>query len=379
MKKISILFDANSLLSAKSGVGYYTQGLIRSLAKSGGDSINITGHFFNFLGRKSPVSLPKAVNVNYIESRLIPGKIVNICRRIGFQLPYELFANKIADIVFFPNYATLPTIRKNKKAVAVHDLSFIDCPEFVSDKNRDFLQKWVPRSIKNSDLVITISEFTKSRIKEVYGVSDDKIHVTPIPPVDQVQPDTGIIEKYGLGEGFVLFVGTIEPRKNITGLLEAYSLLDDDIKHKWPLVLAGGKGWHDEKILERIETLKNAGLNIVQTGYITDAERSALYQGSSLCVLPSHYEGFGMPVLEAMSYGKAVALSDIPVLHEVAGDAGIYFNQNDPQSIADCIAKTLTTPGILKKYGELSNDRIASYPSWDAVAADLLIRLRDLV
>lgn len=379
MKRLKIIFDANPLIVNKSGVGYYTQHLVLALAHACPDTIELLGHYFNFLGRRTPSELPKAANINYIQSRVIPGKVLNLCRRFGFQPYFEIFTRHRADVTLFPNFVALPGLSKTPAVVAVHDLSFIDCPEYVSASNRSFLKKWVPSSIEKSELVITISNFTKSRIMQIYDVPENKIHITPIPPPTPIKPNREILRKYGLSNGYLLFVGTIEPRKNIIGLVNAYALLPVSTRNNLPLVLVGGSGWNDQEILTRIKELQVSGLRIIQTGYVSQAEKSALYGSATLCVQPSHYEGFGMPVLEAMSYGKPVACSDIEVLHEVAGDAAVYFDQTNQQAMADTLTKILYDKHLLEEYAMRSKKHIANFPTWPQVATELYDKLQELL
>lgn len=377
-KKMKILFDATPLMGGKSGVGYYTQELTTALAEVGAANVEIVGYVFNFLGRKSLNDLPDIPGVRYKEIKAMPGRVMSICRRLGFQPPIELFIRDRVDLLLFPNFVALPTIRKTKRAAVIYDLCFIDCPEYVAIKNRTFLQRWVPRTVRSVDMVITISEFIKKRVKEEYGLSDSKIHITPIPPMKNSSADNSILRAHGLGNGYILFVGTIEPRKNILGLLNGYVLLPSHIRDKYPLVLAGGKGWHDDETLARIEELKLSGNNIVLTGYITDSEKSALYESATVCVQPSHYEGFGMPVLEAMSHGKSVVCSDIEVLHEVAGNAALYFDKDSPADIARVLSALIEDPSTLAKYSVLSLEHIAKYPKWNDVATNLYEKISKL-
>lgn len=370
-KPLNIVFDANPLLLNKSGVGYYTNELIQALSHSGDNEVELVGYFFNFLNRKNIRNLPQATNIRYVQTRLFPGKVLNILRRIGLQFPIEILTKQKADIALFPNFVSLPSITNTSKVAVIHDLCFVDCPEYVADKNRAFLQRWVPKSVKSVDLVVTISEFTKERIKEMYGVDDSKVYITPIHPIEKVNPDFTILERHNLAEDYLLFVGTIEPRKNIINLVNSYALLPDSIKAKTPLVLVGGKGWHDEETLERIKELQVEGLSIILTNYVTDAEKAALYEKAKLCVQPSHYEGFGMPVLEAMSYGKPVACSDIEVLHEVAGDDAVYFDKDNPESIAKTLEDFITNDTKLKEYGKRGAKRLENFPTWDVIAKDL--------
>lgn len=369
--KTRIIFDANSLVLPKSGVGYFTHEFVQALADVGSNDLQLTGHYFNFLGKKKPLDLPSGQNINYLSTKFFPTKILNVLRRIGIQVPLDFFVPQKADVVVFPNFVSMPTLRKPLRVLTVHDLGFIDHPEFVSAKNGAFLRKWVPRSLQHADIVITISQFSKLRLMQEYDVPEQKIHVVAIPPVKHAVVDNKIIKKYKLG-GYLLFVGNIEPRKNILGLLHAYENLSPELQHKFPLVLAGGKGWNDEEIIAHLKVLKDKGLQIVQTGYVTDQEKAALYENATLCVLPSHYEGFGMPILEAMSYGKPVVCSDIPVFHEVADEAGLFFDQNNPKDIAAVISKVLGSSELRKKLGLASEHRIATYKTWRNVATDFI-------
>jgi glycosyltransferase involved in cell wall biosynthesis len=169
--------------------------------------------------------------------------------------------------------------------------------------------------------------------------------VTPIPPIPfkQNTHDDSILTRHGLEpHQYILYLGTIEPRKNIERLVEGYSLLPDEVRNTHPLVLAGGRGWKDETIRATIEAYRTRGFAIITTGYITDEEKYSLYHNASCYTLPSHYEGFGMPVLEAMQHHVPVAVSDIPVFREVAGDAAAYFDKDDPDSVARTIGRILT-------------------------------------
>lgn len=377
MSKLKIVFDANPMINTKSGVGYYTHSLIEALSKVGDGELELVGHYFNFLGKRPNSGLPAAENIKYVQSRLIPGKALGLCRRLGFQPFFEIFTRQNSDITLFTNFAALPSLTSKLSVVAVHDLGFIDCPEYISTKNLAFLKKWAPRSLRKSEMVITISEFTKNRIIDVFDIDENKIHVTPIPPASHVPPDNSIIEKFGIQGDYILFVGTIEPRKNISNLLDAYSSLPAQIKDTYSLVLVGGKGWHDEQILDKLVTLKSLGNKIHQTGYVSDAERAAFYENSTVCVLPSYYEGFGMPVLEAMSYGKPVVCSNIEVFKEVAGDAAMYFNVNDVVALKDTLTKLLSSQQVMSKYKHLSLRHSEKFINWDTVAKDLIKSFRE--
>lgn len=376
---MKIVFDANPITqNTKSGVGYFTASLIRALSNNSPEKTRLIGHYFNFLDRKSITGLPQASNISYVHSKLFPTKLLNIGRRLGFQPPIELFSRQSADITLFTNFTAMPTVLGGKRVSIIYDVSYIDCPEYAPDRLVSYLRKWVPYTVRASDLIIVNSEFTKQRLINEYKIDENKVEVIPIPPIEHSTPDNKIHKKQNIDRKYILFVGTIEPRKNIEALLDAYAKLDKNLKGVYALVLAGGKGWKDNGILQQIVDLQNQGLNIIQTGYVTDAEKSALYEKATLCVQPSLYEGFGMPILEAMSYDKPVACSDIAVFREIAGDSASYFEPSSPDSIAKSISKILTDNTLQRKLIQESKKRIENYPTWDKIGRELYDKLVDL-
>lgn len=337
-----IFFDANPLVkSNKSGVGYFTERLVRALSTTFPSDVRMHGHYFNFGNKYNAQVLPAGENIDYTSSKLLPERAVNLLRRAGVNLPLSVFYRGPIDIAIFPNFVSMPANKRIFSVVFVHDLSFVDHPEYVSSRNGSFLRKAVPRSIKRADLVVTISEFTKARIHERYQTPLEKIYVMYIPPVKTVKSDETILKRHKLNK-YLLFVGNLEPRKNIAGLLRGYANLPESIKKDIPLVLVGGKGWKDEEIMTLLDKLLVEGNNIIVTGYVSDEEKAALYSNATICIMPSNYEGFGMPILEAMQYSKPVICSDIDVFHEVAGNSARYFDKDNPQSLTDLLVELLS-------------------------------------
>lgn len=341
--KQRILFEATPMVDTqKTGIGYYVDYLIRSLADT--NELELEGYYFDFLGRNHKQA-PAIPHTKFHKISLIPGKLLSVTRRFRWQPPLEVFSRSPSDVTLFTNYVSLPTLRNTKVALVVYDLSYLDHPEFIQEKNLAFLNAFCSDSIQKADLIITISEFTKQRIVGRFPNITANVVVTPIPPVplEKYPPDDTILAKHDLKpHQYILYLGTIEPRKNIEKLIKGYSLLPNDIRNTYPLVLAGGKGWKDASIRATIEAYRTRGCTIVTTGYITDETKDSLYRNASCYTLPSHYEGFGMPVLEAMQHSVPVAVSDIPVFHEVAGKAAAYFDQNNPSAIAETISRILT-------------------------------------
>jgi len=371
-KPLTILFDANPIVNGKkSGVGYYTYYLIEALAKNYPDDVALVGHYFNFLGTKGIVDLPTAPNISYVQSKIIPGKILSITRRLGFQPPLELFFKRRGDVALFTNFFNFPSIFRIPTVVTVHDLCYEDVPQYVSDKNRVFLHKFVPKSVKSAAKVITISESTKQAIKRHYKTPDDKFIITPIPPPAEKYPWTkNDLQNIGVKGKYILFVGNLEPRKNIIGLVKGYEGLPDEVKDKCSLVLAGGEGWHMKDTMDYISALQAKGDKIITTGYVSDSEKSALYTNASLLALASHYEGFGMTILEGMSHKIPTVVSDIPVFKEVAGDGSLYFDKDDPADIARAIEAIISDNKLRASIISKSQIRLKEY-SWEKVAENV--------
>lgn len=371
MNKLRVLFEAGPMVDKrKTGVGYFVDYLIQSLAKT--NSVNLTGYYFDFLG-KNKTPTPNLKNTLFEKISLIPGKTLSVTRRLGWQPPLGFFTRTSHyDVTLFTNYVSLPTSPSSKVALIVYDLGFIDHPDFTEQKNLTYLESFSTKSIRSADLIITISEFTKKRIKELFPHITCPIIVTPIPPVSPppypLEKESSILKKFSLNRHkYILYLGTIEPRKNLKNLIIAYSLLPEKIRSTHPLVLAGGKGWKDEEIRQAISEYQSKGYNIITTGYITDEEKAVLYNNTACFTLPSHYEGFGMPILEAMQYSAPVAISDIPVFHEVAGQAAVYFNQDDPDSIAREISRLIDDTKLRQKLAKQQVKELTKY-SWESNA-----------
>ncbi len=365
MAKLRILYEAGPVLDGnKTGVGYYVHALARSLHENYPDQIELTGYYFNFLHRRRKV-LPREIG-RFHEIWLVPGKVLSVCRRLGFQPALSTFMRipRDTDIVLFTNYVSLPIPKRQLNALVIYDLGFLDTPEFIQSVNLRYLQRFCPPSIREADLIVTISEFTKRRIQHCFPDIKARIVVTPVPPPDQVvsrQPLGARLSAAGIvAKQYILSVGTIEPRKNLQNLIKAYCALDETVRADYALVLAGGKGWKDEAILEEIGRQRAAGMKIILTGYVSDDEKAALYSNAACFVLPSHYEGFGMPILEAMKYGLPVAVSDIEVFREVADDAAIYFNKDDAADIARKLTSVLVDKEIRQRITQRGAQRLKS-------------------
>lgn len=264
-----------------------------------------------------------------------------------------------------PQFTSIPTM------VTVYDLSFLHFPDSYPALQRHYLTSQTRRSCKNAVRVTAISESGRQDIHTFFDVPLDQIDVI-FPAIDaRYQPISkeamaDFRQKNQLPDNYLLHVGTLQPRKNIPVLLEAFAQLvetDKAIPADLKLVLIGGKGWLFDEIFENVEKL---GLRdrVIFPGFIPDEELPYWYNGAELFVLPSIYEGFGIPVGEAMACGTPVVVSEASSIPEVAGNAGIYFNPHDPIAIKNSIASVLHNRTLADKMRLDGLHNIKKY-SWD--------------
>jgi glycosyltransferase involved in cell wall biosynthesis len=248
--------------------------------------------------------------------------------------------------IFHATNHLLAHFGRARTVYTLHDLIFLRYPEYHLPYNRWYLTFSMPRYLRAADVVVTPSEWTKRDAIHYYGLPESKIKVIYEAPAPTFQPVTDVAslnyirQKYHLPENFILHVGTIEPRKNLIRLLEAFQLVLAD----WPnlkLVLIGKKGWLYESFFQRLQTL---GLQecVIFPGFVDEADLPAFYQLAEIFVFPSLYEGFGLPPLEAMACGAPVISSNSSSLPEVVGNAGLLIDPTDTTALSQALNRVLT-------------------------------------
>jgi glycosyltransferase involved in cell wall biosynthesis len=285
------------------------------------------------------------------------------------------------DILFFPNIIFAAASRKTKVILTVHDLSFEHFPETFSWKRR--LWHWFinPRKLcQKADGIIAVSESTKKDIEEIYKIKPEKISVvysgarSSFKSIDRNdQKLLTVKEKYNLPYKFMLYLGTIEPRKNIVGIIRAYNQLRN-IKHpelaKYKLVIAGERGWKSEKIFSEIGK-SPFGEDIIFTGFVADEDKPAIYNLASLFVYPSFFEGFGFPPLEAMACGVPVITSNNSSLPEVAGAAAILIDPDKPDEIYQAMKEILLSRNLQESLRKKGFEQVKKF-EWKKTAEEFL-------
>lgn len=302
----------------------------------------------------------------------IPVQGNNIWRN-SIELPRLTYRQRLdALLVTYtaPLWSACPVV------VAVHDISFVHFPQYFPAHIRQMLAYVVPRSLRKASHITTISEYTKQDLIKHYGISPEKIAVTYLSTSDQFKPmDKGLarqelMQKYEIRDKFILAVGNLQPRKNLRRLIEAFAQLkhEKQIEHK--LVIIGKKLWQAHAIFTAVKDA-NLEAEIIFTGYVPDADLNSFYNAADLFVYPSIFEGFGLPVLEAMRCGTATLTSNITAMPEVIGDAAPMFDPYSVEDIAEKIALFLRDDARRAQIGQQCLQRSAQF-SWQKSAGKML-------
>jgi glycosyltransferase involved in cell wall biosynthesis len=249
------------------------------------------------------------------------------------------------DLLHSPDF--IPPLHRNcRSVITIHDLAFLLYPHFLTKESARYYSQ-IDQAVRSTDHIIAVSHATKQDTVRLLGVPERKIAViheaaNPIyRQIDQQEAKRQVADSYGVDGDYILFVSTIEPRKNLLTLLQAYRQLLDDYKRGEKLVLAGAKGWLSEEVFATMERLKLEN-DILFLGRVPSEALLYLYNAARLLVHPSFYEGFGLPPLEAMTCGTPVIVSNVSALPEVVGDAGLLIDPNDVDELAVTMWRVLT-------------------------------------
>jgi glycosyltransferase involved in cell wall biosynthesis len=370
---LRIGIDYTAALKQSGGIGRYTRGLITTLAEL--DNKN------SYTLMVTPDAPPDDLQVFHAQPNFTP-KFYPLAERwltIGWHrfylpIPVEWFTGRV-DLFHSPNFI-LPPTRQAKTLLTVHDLSFIRHPQGAVPSLRKWLEKAVPRSLARADHVLADSESTKQDLIDIFQLTPKTITVVGAGVEARFQPVTDshrletVRRRYHLppSEKFILGLGTLEPRKNFTGLIKAYS--QSPVRHTHHLVIAGGKGWLYNEIFAAAESSPVAN-RIHLIGFIDDDDLPALYNLADIFAYPSHYEGFGIPVVEAMACGTPVVCADNSCLPEVGGQAALQIEATDVTALAETLHRLAIDP-TLRQQAIATGLRQAQKFTWPATARRLL-------
>ncbi len=350
-----------SVFSSPSGVGHYARAMVSALQRR------------------------KDVTVLSLASR---GKIPFVSRHLG--VPLEAWARG-AKLLYGPGGHT-PLGWRGKSVVTVHDVAIYEHPEwFDALGSQAFSTRvLVPRSLEHATKIIAISEATKQGIARIFpGCENKTVVISPgveVPKeVEPFSPET--IQRFGLTEDVILFVGTLEPRKNLVNALKGFGAFLDSHPERMEttrFILAGARGWGAEEVESAIKELNARFASLVPSGvarhigYVTAEEKWALYTHARALLFVSWDEGFGLPVIEAQAVGCPVITTDRGALSEAAGDAALYVQPDDPESIGFAIAQCILLPDAVAPLVEEGRERVKQF-TWDRAAERIARMFNEMV
>ena len=365
--------DARTLLGPRTGIGRYSYNVVPNLL-----AIDPHNKYVLFVDRKSSLSFPSSSYDKRIVGPLNFGRAS--MRKVfsplwtNFFLPRALKREGI-DLLFCPNFVS-PLKKVCETIIVIHDLAAILFPG-VHDKIYSFyLRNMLSVTCRKIDRIITVSEASKRDVIRLFKVPENRIRVIYsavediFRPVDDPEMIKRIVRKYGLVKNFILYVGTLERRKNVTSLIKAYGKLRKNKQISRQLAVVGKKGWRYPDIAKAIRN-SDFERDILLAGYVPDEDLVYIYNAADLFVYPSLYEGFGFPPLEAMACGTPVITSHVTALPEVVGDAAILVDPEDIDGLAEAMHDVLSQNSLRLKLIEKGLERVKHF-SWENVAKKTL-------
>ena len=330
--------DISPITAVRTGVGQYCFYLLKNVLALATDC-----EFAGFSSGSARVELgPLAANISHHHIPLPTRVVYSLWTALG-RPKVDTFLGGV-DVYHATNYF-LPPTRTARRVVSVHDLAFLRIPGLCSPKIRGILSKRIRGFVQEADAVITCSEATRADAIELLDADPSKITTIydavdeMFAPMDREAAAAYVAEHYGIRQPYLLFVSTLEPRKNVPTLLRAFAQLKNDIPHT--LVLAGGVGWNAEPIFQTLAEL-NLASRVAQIGFVrSHAELPAFYSAADAFVFPTLYEGFGLSILEAMTCGCPVVTSNNSSIPEVTGGAALCVDALDTDAFANALRRLL--------------------------------------
>ncbi|PIR97672.1 MAG: glycosyltransferase family 1 protein [Candidatus Doudnabacteria bacterium CG10_big_fil_rev_8_21_14_0_10_41_10] len=366
----------------RAGVAQYTYQLVKTLLK-----IDKLDEFVLFFDHRARGVVKEFLEPN---TKIRFFTFSEYKKYLPFFYSHVLTASNIGheklDVYHSP--ANIIPFRYNGKfCVTVHDLAIYRRPDLFPSGQGFSVKYLVPRSINNAAKIIAVSESTKKDVEIFFKVDPKKIKViyegvdhdrfVPGDKTEKLPED--LKRKYKISQQYILFVGTLEPRKNLIRLLEAYYQLTQkslEFKDHYQLVLVGSKGWLYDEIFEEVEN-RNLQNNVVFPGYLVASDLPKLYAHATAFVYPSLYEGFGLPVLEAMASGTPVITSSVSSMPEIAKDAGLLVDPLDVEGLANAMEKIITDKSLQAELSEKGKKRSEKF-SWEKCARETLEIYREV-
>lgn len=364
-KRIGIDFHVSG--GIYQGVRTYLMNLIEAMLK-------VENELTYFVYTKNAKELTRWENGN---SKVILKELPSSSGRFNLLIGFPVCAIRDGLSLFHSQYV-LPVFLPCKSILTVHDILFESHPEFFPEFHRRLLKFFIPFSAKRVNRIISVSEFTKKQIIKYYSIPEEKITVIYEGVSDKFVPMGdkdlifSVLKRYGIKKKYILFVGRIEPRKNITGLLKAFDYIKKRGHNNLCLVIVGNqdKIFQEKELFDKIKEMQ-LDSDIVFTGGVSENDLTILYNGAEVLVYPAFAEGFGLPVLEAMACGTPVITSNTTSLPEVAGEAAIFVNPYSYEEIGESLNRLLSNQGLRKELSAKGLERARKF-SWENAAKNTI-------
>ncbi|MDM8519569.1 glycosyltransferase family 1 protein [Anaerolineales bacterium HSG6] len=382
----TIGIDYTSALHQSAGIGRYTSEFVNALheASSGIDSYSyrLFSANINNSPQNKPVFPSNKGNVHFSlhGTRISRRWLERLWYRLRLPLYVETWTGRL-DLFHAPDFVLPPVLPKTRTIVTIHDLSYIRLPDLTMPGMSNYLNKWVPHSVKTADHVIVVSETTRQDLIELYQTPSEKITtlyhgVSPdFKPIEDKNSHDSVRNTYNINNNpFILSVGTIQPRKNYRRLIQAFAQtlthLPKPLAEQLLLVIGGGKGWQYEPIYNEVSQL---GLEsqVRFIGFVADEDLPVLYSAATLFAYPALYEGFGLPALEAMACGTPVLAASKSALPEVVGEAGRLVDPYNVPNMAQAMVELLTDESQRQQLRQTGIKQAAKF-SWAKMATNLV-------
>lgn len=369
-----IAIDYSAAVNQRAGVGRLVRNQVLALAEL--DQENDYRLVYARPNRGSLPMFPHAANFARHEVGIRERWLTIAWHRAKLPLPADWFSGPV-DVYHSPDFV-LPPLRRARGILTVHDLAFLMRPECADNHLRAYLEEVVPRSVKRADFIIADSENTRNDLVVLLGVKPDSVAVVPGGVEERFTPvtDAALLsrarQEIGIGDApFILSVGMIEPRKNLNRLMDAFALLKqrEDVKDL-KLVLAGGRGWLSEGIYEH-HAASAVNEDILMPGFVSDELLPAVYSAAAVFAYPSLYEGFGLPLLEAMACATPVVASRASCLPEVAEGAALLIDPTNVDGLAVSLGLAIEDKALRAELIEHGLQRASEY-TWRLAAERLL-------
>lgn len=373
---LTVALDYRPALFAGFGIGRYVRNLVPALLECDPElQLRLYGVFLRNRDRIRAHEFPESPRATFhgapLPARAVPflGSFLPICART-FTGDFDLFHDT--------DYAVTP-VRRRPRIATLYDTAYLRERGYVSEAQAVHMHQVVRRILKGVSRIITISEFSRQDLAEVFDLDPERIAVTclGVDPVFLEEPDQAeidaTVEAYGLTPPYCLYLGTLEPRKNLVRLARAFARLLE-IEPEYQLVLVGRKGWAHERVLNEVESLGIAP-SVRWMGSLPDQKAALLLKGAALMAYPSLYEGFGLPALEGMAAGVPVLSSDSHALREVCGDGALLVDPHDESAIFEGLRLLALDRGEANEIAARGRKRAEQF-TWDRCARDTLAAYR---